>query len=775
MTSSSLLIAFASIGLSLHPYEAVEQHMGTLFRIKLYAADQAQAQRAFQLAFARVAELDNTLSDYKPDSELNRLCKSAVHQPVHVSDDLFRVVNAAEHLSEETAGAFDITIGPLTHLWREARKKNQVPDGTSVEQAKAKCGFGKLHIDNARHTIELEREGMQLDAGGIAKGFAADESLAVLRRCGIASALVAASGDLAFGDAPPGEPGWKIGVDSVDHPAASFTRVITLSNAAVSTSGASEQHLDRQGIRYSHIIDPVTGLGLTRDSTVTVVAPHGIEADAMATAVSVLGPDRGLAFIQKKRGVSALIAVNENGQMQIKESTGFAKPPVAKEPDLPHVETTSFAPAIAAQITEAETAAHTHPDDAQQVGAFGMVLHAYNQYAGAAAAYLRAAHLEPGNFQWVYLHAKAEFDAGHFDSAAKDFAEALTLQPKYLPAQLYIGECLIASADWDAAQKLYRGMVQDQSQCPQAWYELGRTQAAKGDHAGSAASYRRACELFPRYGAAHFALAGELRKTGSASDAAEHLKAYSQTKDQDPPLEDAFFAKVRSLNQSSTVHFQRAAELDAAGKLDEAVREHQAILAADPNNLQAHVNLISLYARLGDAAQAKQHFETASTLDAGRSDAWYNYGVLLFSEHQLQSAEQAFQQALKLTPDYAEAHNNLGAVFEMQGRLEDAAKEFRSAIASKPDYPLARFHLARLLVNQRDYDGAIQQLERALQPEEENTPMYTYALAAACARAGDRERALRYYRLAHERAAAHGQARLLATIDQEMQHFNSQR
>lgn len=324
--SSSLLIAgiaAAAVLSSLHPYEAVEPHMGTLFRIKLYAVDQKQAQRAFRAAFDRVAALDDTLSDYKPDSELNRLCRTAVHHPVKVSSDLFRVVSASEELSQNSGGAFDITLGPVTHLWREARKWNHLPDNTAIREAGTRCGYRKLHIDRANHTIELDQEGMQLDVGGIAKGYAADEALNVLSRLGIHSALIAASGDLAFSDAPPGQPGWKIGVDSQDRPDAAFTRVLVLANGAVSTSGPTEQHLDANGTSYSHIIDPKTETGLSQPISVTIVARHGIESDGMSTAVSVLGEKRGLAFVEHQPGVAALIVTREHGVPQMIESSRF--------------------------------------------------------------------------------------------------------------------------------------------------------------------------------------------------------------------------------------------------------------------------------------------------------------------------------------------------------------------------------------------------------------------------------------------------------------------
>jgi len=297
--------------------------MGTLFRIKLYARDQATAERAFRAAFDRVAALDDTLSDYKPASELNRICKNAVGRPVKISDDLMRVLMASQQLAAGTGGAFDITLGPVIHLWRQARRDGRVPDTAELARASAYCGYRKLKINPAAHTVELDKPGMQLDVGGIAKGYAADEALAALTKLGIRSALVAASGDLAFSNAPPGRAGWSIGIDSFDRANAPFTRILQLNNAAVSTSGDTEQHLDASGKRYSHVIDPKTDVGLTKGITVTIVAPHGIEADGLATAVSVLGASRGVKFVDSKPGVAALIVKRGAQGLEVIESSRF--------------------------------------------------------------------------------------------------------------------------------------------------------------------------------------------------------------------------------------------------------------------------------------------------------------------------------------------------------------------------------------------------------------------------------------------------------------------
>jgi thiamine biosynthesis lipoprotein len=303
--------------------------MGTLFRIKLYAASRQQAQDAFRTAFDRIAQLDDALSDYKPESELSQLSTKAVGHPEPVSASLFEVVASAQDLARQTGGAFDITLGPVIRLWREARKTGNLPTDAALVQARSRCGYRLLKLDSTHHTIELEKPGMALDVGGIAKGYAADEALAVLKSKGIRSALVAASGDLTFSGPPPGRPGWKIGLDSFDKASAPFTKILILKNAAVSTSGDTEQHLDTHGKRYSHIINPKTDMGLTDPVTVTIVAPRGIMADSIATAVDVLGPEKGMAFVNGRPDLAALIVIRTPNAPRVLESDRFSTLPAA--------------------------------------------------------------------------------------------------------------------------------------------------------------------------------------------------------------------------------------------------------------------------------------------------------------------------------------------------------------------------------------------------------------------------------------------------------------
>jgi thiamine biosynthesis lipoprotein len=281
--------------------------MGTLVKITVYAQDEDAARAAFKAGFGRIRELDDTLSDYKPGSELNRVTAAAVRKAVPVSRDLFTVLAASQELAAATEGAFDVTQGPVIRLWREARRTKQVPDDAALGAAADRGGFRKLHLDAARRTVLLDDERMALDVGGIAKGYAASEALDAIGRTGVRSALVAVSGDLAFSDAPPDARGWRISLHDVPGEAAGVPAIAELSHAAVSTAGADEQHLDATGRRYSHIIDPRSRMGLTENLTVTVIARSGLAADGLDTAVSVLGIERGLALIDTRDDAAAMI------------------------------------------------------------------------------------------------------------------------------------------------------------------------------------------------------------------------------------------------------------------------------------------------------------------------------------------------------------------------------------------------------------------------------------------------------------------------------------
>ena len=306
-------------------FEFSQPHMGTQFRIVLYASDAGIARAASTAAFRRIAELDDAMSDYKPTSELMQLGARAGGPPVTVSEDLFRVLTAAQDLAGRSDGAFDVTVGPVVQLWRRARRRHELPDLGRLAKALELVGYQKLRLDPKARTAQLLKPGMLLDLGGIAKGYAADEALATLKRYGIESALVAGGGDIAVGGPPPGKRGWRIAIaplepqsgrptarSRIENPKSKIQNLL-LRDAAVSTSGDAEQHVEIGGARYSHIVNPKTGMALTGRSSVTIVAPNCTTSDGLATAASVLGPERGLELVKATAGAGLLFVKETEG------------------------------------------------------------------------------------------------------------------------------------------------------------------------------------------------------------------------------------------------------------------------------------------------------------------------------------------------------------------------------------------------------------------------------------------------------------------------------
>ncbi len=287
-------------------FEFEETHMASPFHLVLYSTDAAAARRASRAAFDRIAALNAVLSDYDPESELCRLSRGAGGPAVRVSADLFDVLQRSKVMWERSGGAFDVTIAPVGRLWRRARRDRKLPDRRRLAEARQLVGSDKMVLDPAARTVRLEQPGMKLDVGGIAKGYAAQAALEVLKAAGIPRALVGGAGDIVAGDPPPNADGWTIAIAPLDPARGDRPPTLRLKNAAVSTAGDAERFVIIDGHRYSHIINPATGLGHEDRASVTVVAPDGATADALETTVYLLGPERGLKLVDETPGAAAL-------------------------------------------------------------------------------------------------------------------------------------------------------------------------------------------------------------------------------------------------------------------------------------------------------------------------------------------------------------------------------------------------------------------------------------------------------------------------------------
>lgn len=300
-------------------FEFERPQMGVPFRMVICGQDRAVAAAAAESAFARVEALNRALSDYDPDSEVSRLClgaKVGVASPV--GEDLWRMLVQGLALARATGGAFDVTLGPLVNLWRRARRRGELPADHLLAEARMRCGWERLQLDARKRTVTFLAAGMRLDFGGMAKGYAADEAMRVLRESGFRRTLVAAAGDIVVADPPPGQAGWTVEVGGSDLPGSPAARRIPLRRSAVSTSGDLFQRLEIGGRRYSHIVDPRTGIGLTDRALVTVLARDGTTSDSVSTAVSVLGMERGLRWADTLPGVAVqVIRLGEGGAVEV--------------------------------------------------------------------------------------------------------------------------------------------------------------------------------------------------------------------------------------------------------------------------------------------------------------------------------------------------------------------------------------------------------------------------------------------------------------------------
>lgn len=288
--------------------------MDTLVTVNVVSDSSDKAERAIDIVFDEIAKLDSMLNFFSDKSELSIINKNAGLSEVRVSQETIEVIEKAIYASEKTDGAFDATIGPEISLWDFPNKIK--PDDKTIRERLSLVNYKLIHINKERSTVYLEKRGMLLDLGGIAKGYAADRAVAVLKRIGIKSGLVSVAGDIkAFGLKPDGR-AWVVGIRN---PRAignddDIMATIELRDAAISTSGDYERYFIVDGKRYHHILDPKTGYPADECQSVTVIAKDGVYTDSFSTGVFVLGPERGMAAL-KEMGFEGLI-VDSSGSIK---------------------------------------------------------------------------------------------------------------------------------------------------------------------------------------------------------------------------------------------------------------------------------------------------------------------------------------------------------------------------------------------------------------------------------------------------------------------------
>lgn len=303
-------------------FQFTENKMGSPFNLIFYHHDSTEATAIAKECFVIVDSLNTIFSDYSSASEAGRLSHQTTIGPHKISSELFSMILQAKEAWQKSGKTFDITIGALTQLWRKAKSEKRFPSSPEVTNAKQLTGFGNFIINENSKTISFKKPGIRLDFGGIVPGYAAQRVIDFLKSKHISMALADASGDIAMSDAPPGKNGWSISINLPGEENEFWDKKLELKNCAVATSGDVYRFTSHNGKKYSHIIDPRTGYGVTSQRNVTVIAKDGATADWLATACSILPVKKALA-LAKKESAALFIATIKDEKIAIYKTENF--------------------------------------------------------------------------------------------------------------------------------------------------------------------------------------------------------------------------------------------------------------------------------------------------------------------------------------------------------------------------------------------------------------------------------------------------------------------
>ena len=305
-------------------FSFTQPKMGSPFGIIFYSEDSVQANLIAKQCFNLVDSFVFIFSDYIDSSELSKLSATAGNKDsaVSVSPAMFDMLLKAKTAFDKSEGTFDISIGPLSKFWRKLRKAKQFPTNEEVQATKKLIGLNKLTLDTLNKKAILTQPGMQLDLGGIAQGYIAQKIIDFLGTQHINQALVNSSGDIVISGAPPGLKGWTVGVNVPESTDEILSRILIMQNKAITTSGDVYQYIEHEGKRYSHIINPHTGYGVTNQRNVTVIADDGTIADWLTKACSILSIKKSKK-LAAELGAEILIAEIKKGKPIFYSTKGF--------------------------------------------------------------------------------------------------------------------------------------------------------------------------------------------------------------------------------------------------------------------------------------------------------------------------------------------------------------------------------------------------------------------------------------------------------------------
>jgi tetratricopeptide (TPR) repeat protein len=439
-----------------------------------------------------------------------------------------------------------------------------------------------------------------------------------------------------------------------------------------------------------------------------------------------------------------------------------------KPPALPSLALQQFPEAARAAVSVAYQAAARQPSDPRAVGSLARLLQAWEQWDTAHQVYARAQALAPGTFEWQYLDAVVLQRMARHAEAAERLRVATKISPEFKPARVKLADALFEAGQVDESRRLFEALATDPATGLIGEFGLGRIAALEKRHEEAVERLQKAVTQFPEWGSAYYALALSYRALGRREDAARALALHAKYGPAWPALDDPVLATVSALRDDGRALLQRGIALAARGDLPGAIEAHEAALAKDPNQPQAHANLISLYGRTKQWDKAETHYREALRLGGDAADAHYDYGVLLGMQEKWDEAAAAYRKAIAANPVHAGAYNNLGDVFERQRKLEAALECYRKAYESRPVFRLARLNVGRMLMALGKDAEAVTELEPIVEPRDAEAPRYMFALAVAYVRTGRKEDGIKWATDARRLALEHGQTELAAVIERDL-------
>ncbi len=441
-------------------------------------------------------------------------------------------------------------------------------------------------------------------------------------------------------------------------------------------------------------------------------------------------------------------------------------------PELPVVAAESFLPSARAEVGELLKRLKNDPQDASSNGRLGMFLQAHELYGGAKACFLRAQALDTKEFRWPYCLGVVQTTTGELEAAVDSFNRAIELRRD---ANAYIrqAEVLLSLDRLDDSRRFFEDALQLARDASRAYYGLGQALLQQGEARAAIPLLRKASELTPNSGAAHYALALAYRDSGDAESSRTHLALSEKHGRSKPPLDDPVLRDVQSLRADQHWHLNEGRRLEQEGRIQEAVSHYHKAIELDSEFAAPHVNLVGSYGRLRRFDRAEAHYRSAVRLDPDIEELHNNWGTVQVLRGHPQEAIQSFKRVLEINPTSADGYLNLGSTLAELGRRVEAVKHFRQALDYEPNHRLANFQLGRHLVDQGKPDQAIGHLEMTLGVEDERTPGFLYGLADAHLRAGRKQQAIDYARRALAMAQEMGQAEMAMSILNDLEDLET--